>query len=89
VLLAAAPQLKVLVSSRALLRIGGEHAYAVPPLALPDTANLPLPAELAAVGAGALFLARPRTCASACNHRSQCERYRQHLQLSCSIPRLR
>ncbi|MDQ3929260.1 MAG: tetratricopeptide repeat protein, partial [Chloroflexota bacterium] len=35
-LLAVAPRLKVLVTSRAALHIYGEHEFAVPPLALPD-----------------------------------------------------
>ncbi len=36
-LLAAAPQLKALVTSREPLHLSGEHEYAVPPLALPPT----------------------------------------------------
>jgi predicted ATPase/DNA-binding response OmpR family regulator len=38
-LLAAAPRLKVLATSRTPLHIYGEHAFAVPPLALPPTTD--------------------------------------------------
>ena len=40
-LLAGAPQLKVLVTSRIPLHLSGERELAVPPLALPDPAHLP------------------------------------------------
>ncbi len=40
-LLAAAPGLKVLATSRAVLRLYGEHEFAVPPLALPPQAPRP------------------------------------------------
>ena len=40
-LLERAPQLKILVSSRAPLRVYGEREYPVPPLTLPDPARLP------------------------------------------------
>jgi predicted ATPase/Tfp pilus assembly protein PilF len=62
-LLAAAPRLEALVTSRAALRITGEYEYPVAPLALPDLRRLPRAAdELAAmlldVPSVALFVAR-------------------------------
>jgi predicted ATPase/transcriptional regulator with XRE-family HTH domain len=57
-LLAAAPGLKVLVTSRMRLRLSGEHEAAVAPLALPDH-NQPLPLErLAQYDAVRLFIER-------------------------------
>jgi predicted ATPase/DNA-binding SARP family transcriptional activator len=59
-LLAAAPGLKLLVTSRALLRLSAEHQYPVQPLKLPDPSQ---PAELATLtglSAVALFLERAR-----------------------------
>lgn len=57
-LLAACPRLKVLVTSRAALRIRGEHEFPVPPLALPDLAHLPEDKALSQYASVALFLER-------------------------------
>lgn len=57
-LLASAPRLKVIVSSREALRIYGEYEYAVPPLVLPSLQPLPPLAELAAYPTVALFVSR-------------------------------
>ncbi len=57
-LLATAPQLKVLVTSRAPLHLRGEKLVAVPPLKLPDLDNLPPLAELAKIESVALFVER-------------------------------
>ena len=59
-LLAGVPLLKILVTSRTVLRLLGEHEYAVPPLALPDLAQLPHPDALARVAAVELFVQRVR-----------------------------
>lgn len=57
-LLAAAPRLRVLATSRAALNLHGEHTFPVPPLPLPDLAHLPPLATLATVPSVALLLAR-------------------------------
>jgi predicted ATPase len=59
-LLAAAPRLLVLATSRSPLRLAGEHAYPVPPLPLPAPARDASFEELAANEAVALFVARAR-----------------------------
>jgi predicted ATPase/uncharacterized protein HemY len=57
-LLVSAPRLNVLVTSRALLRVYGEHGYNVPPLVLPDPGTQ-LPVEnLAEYEAVQLFVDR-------------------------------
>src|SRR5579884_1835587 len=57
-LLAVCPQVKLLVTSRAPLRLQGEHVLAVFPLALPDLAQLPTREALLQYGACALFVER-------------------------------
>ena len=59
-LLAAAPAVKVLATSRTPLRLPGEHEYPVPPLSLPDRANLPSSGDLSRYEAVALFVERAR-----------------------------
>jgi predicted ATPase/DNA-binding SARP family transcriptional activator len=59
-LLAAAPGLRVLATSRAALHLQGEHLVPVPPLPLPDLANLPPASALGAVPSVALLVARAR-----------------------------
>jgi predicted ATPase/class 3 adenylate cyclase/DNA-binding CsgD family transcriptional regulator len=59
-LLAACPQLKVLVTSRMVLHVQAEHEFAVPPLSMPDTRHLPDVVALAQYEALALFIQRAR-----------------------------
>ncbi len=62
-LLAACPRLKLLVTSREVLRVRGEHEFPVLPLALPDPRHLPDHETLSRYGAVALFVERAREAA--------------------------
>src|SRR5712691_7057817 len=57
-LLAMAPNLKILVTSRAALHVYGEHEFPVPPLALPDSRSMPSVEVLSQYPAVALFVQR-------------------------------
>jgi predicted ATPase/transcriptional regulator with XRE-family HTH domain/Tfp pilus assembly protein PilF len=57
-LLAAVPQVTVLVTSRRALHVSGEYEYHIPPLAIPDLTQLPALAQLAQSPSVALFLTR-------------------------------
>jgi predicted ATPase len=57
-LVAAGPELKVVVTSRSPLHVYGEHELPVPPLALPDLDALPSPERLMEYESVALFLQR-------------------------------
>jgi Protein kinase domain/NB-ARC domain len=57
-LLVACPQLKVLVTSRAVLHVRGEQEFVVPPLAVPDPKHLPDLEALSQYESVALFLQR-------------------------------
>jgi predicted ATPase/class 3 adenylate cyclase len=59
-LLRAAPRIKVLVSSREVLRLIGEHDHPVPPLDLPDMLHRQTVAALSHYGAVALFVQRAK-----------------------------
>jgi predicted ATPase/DNA-binding CsgD family transcriptional regulator len=64
-LLAASPRLTVLVTSREVLRLNGEHEYIVPPLTVPDTAHPGFVSDLFVYESMALFNHRAR---AASNH---------------------
>ncbi len=57
-LLAIAPNLKILVTSRSALHVYGEQEFPVPPLALPDSRSLPPLEALSQYPAIALFVQR-------------------------------
>lgn len=59
-LLATCPLVKMLVTSRAPLRLRAEHQFPVQPLATPDPAHLPSLDDLARYAAVALFVQRAR-----------------------------
>src|SRR5205085_4642671 len=63
-LLEACPNVKLLVTSREVLRLRGEYQFVVPPLALPDPKHLPDDRSLAHVPAVHLFLQRAQAIRS-------------------------
>jgi non-specific serine/threonine protein kinase len=63
-LLAACPRLKVLVTSRVVLRLQGEHDYEVPPLRLPSAGDRPSPEELGRYEGIRLFMQRAQAADS-------------------------
>jgi predicted ATPase/transcriptional regulator with XRE-family HTH domain len=62
-LLAGVPGLKVLVTSRSVLHLYGEHTFSVSPLAIPDPDINLAPRELMHFGAVQLFVERARAVA--------------------------
>jgi len=63
-LLLECPKLKILVTSRAPLRVRGEHELPVPTLAVPNIAKMPQIRELIAYPAVALFVQRAQAIRS-------------------------
>lgn len=63
-LLASAPQVKALVTSRVVLHLSGEHEFPVPPLALPNVHALPPVEALSQYASVSLFVARARAVRS-------------------------
>src|SRR5947207_6545070 len=63
-LLEACPAVKLLVTSREVLRLRAEHQFTVPPLALPDPSRLPDDRSLAHVPAVNLFIQRAQAIKS-------------------------
>lgn len=63
-LLASCPQLKIVITSRALLHVQAEHLFEVPPLPLPDRASWRDLEKLSSFAAIALFVQRARAVAA-------------------------
>lgn len=63
-LLAACPAIKMLVTSRSILRLSAEHTYAVLPLALPDPTHQSERAALCQYASVALFIERAQAVRS-------------------------
>jgi non-specific serine/threonine protein kinase len=59
-LLAAAPKITILVTSREALRLTGEHEYLVPPLSIPDSTSLTDSSDLTVYDSVVLFSQRAR-----------------------------
>jgi non-specific serine/threonine protein kinase len=59
-LIAGAPNLKIMTSSRQLLQVYGEHDYPVPPLGLPEESRLPTVATVSQYDAVSLFIQRAK-----------------------------
>lgn len=57
-ILAQASEVVMLVTSRSVLHIGGEHEFVVPPLAMPDPRQAPTAEQLKQSAAVTLFMAR-------------------------------
>ncbi len=60
-LISACPDVKVMVTSRAVLRMQGEYEFVVPPLALPDLRDLSDIDKLSGVASVALFMQRAQS----------------------------
>lgn len=60
-LLAACPQLKLVITSRTVLRVRAEREFIVPPLSFPDPAQVPDISTLSQYEAIALFMQRAQT----------------------------
>lgn len=60
-LVAAAPHVKVLITSREALRLYSEQRFPVPPMALPDSKNLPSLENMSQYEAVRLFIERARS----------------------------
>src|SRR5205823_5021050 len=57
-LLSSCPRLKIVVTSRALLHVGGEYEFPVRPLEIPDMRQVPECESLSQVASVALFVQR-------------------------------